>query len=113
MSGKEAGIYALARIECDPTHLREYEPERKYWLGDNEGDLEIRVRLTIINNLINKTIFKSKLLNLNGLASLFIFRQFQGTNFPVKDSERKISNQLLYLIYFRNYLGCFSNILVV
>jgi hypothetical protein len=95
MSGKEAGIYALARIECEPTLLREFEPEKKYWLGEYEKELEIRVRLMILNNLINKPIFKQELLKIPGLANLSILRQFQGTNFPVRDAEWKIICKLL------------------
>lgn len=95
MSGKEAGIYAVARVECEPTVLSEFSAEKKYWVSENEKDKKLRVRLTIINNLINKPIFKSKLLNLNGLSNLSIFRQFQGTNFPVRDPEWRIISQLL------------------
>jgi len=95
MSGKEAGIYAVARIECEPTLLREFDPEKKYWLGEYEKELEIRVRLIILNNLINKPIFKQELLKIPGLSYLSILRQFQGTNFPVRDAEWKIISKLM------------------
>lgn len=95
MSGKDSGIYALTRIESEPMILSEYNAEKKYWLTENEADKKLRVKLTIINNLTNKPIFKSNLLNLTGLSNLSIFRQFQGTNFPVKDSEWRIISQLL------------------
>lgn len=95
MSGKDSGIYAITRIESEPMILSEYNAEKKYWLSENEVDKKLRVKLTIINNLTNKPIFKNNLLKLNGLSNLSIFRQFQGTNFPVRDSEWRIISQLL------------------
>jgi hypothetical protein len=95
MSGKESGIYALARVECEPMLLKENEPERKYWLGDDESIVENRVRLTILKRLVNKPILKEELLKIPELSKLSILRQFQGTNFPVRESEWKIICQLI------------------
>lgn len=95
MSGKEAGIYAIARVECEPTLLKEKEPERKYWIGDEVSIVENRVRLSIIKRLVNKPILKEDLLKIPELSKLSILRQFQGTNFPVRDSEWKILCQLV------------------
>jgi hypothetical protein len=94
MSGKEAGIYAIARIDSDPRLIPEFSAERKYWIGTNENEVANRVRLTIIRRLINNPILKEKLLKISGLSQLSILRQFQGTNFPVKDSEWQIISQL-------------------
>jgi hypothetical protein len=95
MSGKEAGIYAIARVECEPTLLKEKEPERKYWIGDEVSIVENRVRLSIIKRLVNKPILKEDLLKIPELSKLSILRQFQGTNFPVRDSEWKILCQMV------------------
>lgn len=95
MSGKESGIYAIARVECEPTLLKEKEPERKYWIDDEESIVENRVRLSIIKRLVNKPILKEDLLKIPELSKLSILRQFQGTNFPVRDSEWKILCQLV------------------
>jgi hypothetical protein len=95
MSGKESGIYALGRIECEPSFMKENVPERKYWLSDGENEIENRVRLSILKRFINKPILKEELLKIPELSKLSIFRHFQGTNFPVKDSEWKILYQLM------------------
>lgn len=95
MSGKESGIYAIARIETDPMQLSESPAERKYWLGNEENEVALRVKLSIIRRLINNPIKKSKLLLIPELSTLSILKHFQGTNFPVKDKEWKILNQLV------------------
>ncbi len=95
MSGKESGIYAIARIETDPMLLSEHQAERKYWFGDDEKEIATRVKLSIIRRLINNPIRKEKLLKIKELSTLSILRQFQGTNFPVKDREWNIINQLI------------------
>jgi EVE domain len=94
MSGKEAGIYAIARIETDPRQLAEFPAEKKYWTGNEERDVANGVRLTVIRRLINNPILKEKLLKIPRLSQLSILRQFQGTNFPVKESEWQIISQL-------------------
>jgi hypothetical protein len=95
MSGQESGIYALARIESDPMMISEYPQERKYWLENDQLDVANRVKLTILRRLINNPILKRKLIVIPELASLSILRQFQGTNFPVRENEWNIINQLL------------------
>lgn len=95
MSGKDSGIYALTRIECEPSLMKENEPERKYWFGNNETVFATRVRLSILKRMINKPILKDDLLKIPELSKLSILRQFQGTNFPVRDSEWKILSQII------------------
>ncbi len=95
MSGKESGIYALARIECEPTMMKENTPEKKYWLDESVSDLKSRVRLTILKRLINKPLLKSEIIQIPELANLSILRQFQGTNFPVKNTEWDILSQFI------------------
>jgi len=95
MSGKESGIYAVARVECEPSLMNENQPEKKYWLDDETSNKENRVRLAILKRLVNKPVLKEDLLKIPELSKLSILRQFQGTNFPVKDSEWRIIYQLL------------------
>ena len=64
MSGKEAGIYAIARIETNPRQLAEFPAEKKYWTGNEEREVANRVRLTVIRRLINNPILKEKLLKI-------------------------------------------------
>jgi len=94
LSGKEAGIYAVARVECEPQSLEENKSESKYWIEDVESVL-VRVRLTIIKRLLNHPILRQDLKKIPQLSELSILNFAQGTNFPVKDSEWQIISQLL------------------
>ena len=95
MSGDEAGIYALTRIESNPSLMKEYLAEKKYWLESSEKEEAMRVEMTILKRLINNPILKKTILKTTGLDNLSILRQFQGTNFPVRNSEWRIISQLL------------------
>lgn len=95
MSGKESGIYALARIESEPSLMEENEPEKKYWIENNGNETRCRVKLTIIKKFLNFPILKKKLQNIRELSSLSILRRFQGTNFPVRDSEWDVISRLV------------------
>lgn len=95
MSGKEAGIYALGRVESEPVLQAENESERAYWLGDDEKVVENRVRLSILKRYVNGPILRSRLKAFSELASLSILRQGQGSNFPVRDGEWEFLSQLL------------------
>ncbi|TKJ38448.1 hypothetical protein CEE37_13095 [candidate division LCP-89 bacterium B3_LCP] len=95
MSGADAGIYALTRIESDPSFKAEFPAEKKYWLGTSEKENEIRVEMTILRRLINKPVLKKTLKGMAELGSLSILRHFQGTNFPVKNSEWRTISQFL------------------
>lgn len=95
MSGQEAGIYAVTRIENDPEIMTEYEAERKYWIDSDEKIEATRVEMTVLRRLTNKPIFKKQLLEISALRNMSILRQFQGTNFPVKNSEWRIISELI------------------
>ena len=94
MSGAEAGIYALARIETNPSLMKEFPAEKRYWLEPIDKEEKIRVEMTILRKFINRPILKKKLLSIPGLENLSIIRRPQGTNFPVTDKEWKIISQL-------------------
>ncbi len=94
MSGAEAGIYALTRIESNPSLMRDFPAENKYWIQPEKVEA-IRVEMTILRRLLNRPILKKRLLETDGLANLSILNRFQGTNFPVKNSEWQIISQLL------------------
>jgi hypothetical protein len=87
MSGTEAGIYALTRIESEPAMMQEFPAAKKYWSDTTEKHQGLRVRMTVIRRLINKPILKTALIEVPGLQGLSILRQFQGTNFPVRNKE--------------------------
>ena len=87
MSGRDAGIYALTRVESEPAVMNESDAECKYWLNDQDQLSKNRVRLTVLRRFVNKPILKTELLQIPALSRLSILRQFQGTNFPVRNSE--------------------------
>jgi len=95
MSGPEAGIFAVTRIESDPALMTEFEAERKYWFDSSEKTEAIRVEMSVLKRMINKPLFKKDLKDINGLMDLSILRQYQGTNFPVNNSEWRIISELL------------------
>lgn len=96
MSGSDAGIYAITRINNDPKLMKEYPPEIKYWMNSSEEkDEAIRVEMSILKRMTNCPILKRNLIHIPGLEKLSIFRQFQGTNFPVRNSEWQIISRLI------------------
>jgi len=95
MSGEEAGIYALGRIETDPAVVNEPEEEKKHWLESDTMPDKLRVRITILSRLMNKPVLRTDLKNISGLSNLSILRQPTGTNFPVKGYEWEIIASLL------------------
>lgn len=95
MSGSESGVYAVTRIESDPAVMTEFEAERKYWFDSSEKTEAIRVEMVVIKRMINKPLFKKDIKDIDGLRNLSILKQYQGTNFPVKNSEWRIISELL------------------
>lgn len=95
MSGEEAGIYALGRIETDPAVVSESEEEKKHWLESDTKPEKLKVRITILRRLINKPILRSELKIIPELSNLSILRQPTGTNFPVRGYEWEIIASLL------------------
>lgn len=88
MSGKEGGIYALIEILSDPQFIRDTEEESKYWIDSKDKNKnKLRVKLRLLKNMVNKPIYKSELRETPGLENLSIFKQSQGTNFPINSDE--------------------------
>lgn len=89
LSGKEAGIYAIAEIISDLQIIEEPDSERKYWTdsADKEGE-RLRVKMKIVRNMLNKPLTKETIRNTDGLQNLSILRQpWAGTNFKVTVDE--------------------------
>jgi len=96
MSGFDSGIYAITRINNDPKFMEEYAAEKKYWMNSSkENDKAIRVEMSILKRMTNCPILKKNLIHVSGLEKLSILRQFQGTNFPVRNSEWQIISRLI------------------
>ena len=94
MSGKEGGIYAIADIISNPEYMYDSEASTKYWSSDEDrSQKRLRVRIKYRLKLINNPIMRRELKNLQELKNLSIFKQPQGTNFPVSNNEwQTISN---------------------
>lgn len=96
MSGKEGGIYAIADIISNPEYLYDSEASTKYWLSkEDRRHKRLRVKIKYKLKLINNPIMKEELRSIAELKNLSIFRQPQGTNFPVTDDEWEIISNLI------------------
>ncbi len=95
MSGPEAGIYALARVESEPGFMKEIPSEKKYWFDKKGSEVALYVRMSIIRRFVNQPILRKTLMQIPELSQLSILKQSQGTNFAVRDSEWMIINSLM------------------
>jgi EVE domain/Endonuclease NucS len=96
MSGKDAGIYAIVRIDSNPRIMGQYEPEKKYWIDASEASREaLRVEISILKKLINNPVLKKDLVKVRQLENMSILKRFQGTNFPVTNREWQILSKFL------------------
>jgi len=96
MSGKDAGIYAVADVTSDPDFLYDNPNTEKYWIDEKDKrKKQLRVTLNVVKSLLNYPVFRSELKKIRDLENLRILKFSQGTNFPVKNSEWKIIKQLI------------------
>jgi len=91
MSGKEAGIYAVCEVISDPSFMVDPPEEEKYWTNENDkGKSKLRVKIKIVNNLVNNPLLREELKSIRELGDLSILRFSQGTNFPVERNEWEV-----------------------
>jgi hypothetical protein len=91
MSGKDAGIYAVAKITSDPALMYDSPATEKYWIKEKDKRRhELRVSLKVTKSLLNRPLFRSELKNIEALKDLSILKFSQGTNFSVEHHEWKI-----------------------
>jgi hypothetical protein len=96
MSGKEAGIYALAEIVTNPSKMGDLPGEEKYWVDDKDkGQKALKVELVNKILLINHPLFRDELKAIADLGQLHILRVAQGTNFPVSSAEWSVIKELI------------------
>jgi len=97
LSGSEGGIYALTEIVSNPQFMREPEDEEKYWIDSSDkGEEKLRVKMKVIKNLVNIPIYKNEIRNTPGLEGISIFRQSQGTNFPLTNDEWRLIKNIIF-----------------
>ncbi len=96
MSGKDAGIYAIADVVAAPNYMAESEEVAKFWRSEEDkNQIKLCVRLNYKLKLLNNPIFRKELKNISQLKNMAIFRQPQGTNFPVTEEEWSIISELI------------------
>ncbi len=93
--GKDAGIYALARVESDPQYAFNFPEEEQYWLERPKEPGACRVELAITRSFPDRPILKQQLSVVEGLQGLSILNYFQATNFPVTDEEWRLISDLI------------------
>lgn len=97
LSGSDGGIYALTEIVSNPQFMREPEDEEKYWVDSSDkGEEKLRVKMKVLKNLVNIPIYKNKIRNTVGLENISIFRQSQGTNFPLTNDEWHLIKNIIF-----------------
>ena len=96
MCGKDGGIYALTEIMSNPEFMGEPEVSAKYWMSAAEkNQIRLRVKLKYTLKMPDNPIFREELKSIPELKDMVIFRQPQGTNFPVRQKEWKVISELL------------------
>lgn len=88
MSGQDGGIYAVADIISNPELMYDSPESTRYWLSEVDRDQKkLRIKYRYRIKLINDPVLKYEIKNITQLENLKIFRQPQGTNFPVSRKE--------------------------
>ena len=96
MSGKEAGIYALAKIVSDPEEMVDFPEEEKYWVEEaDRGKKTLKVLIDIQKDFTNAPLFRTQIKSIPELSNLSILKFSQGTNFPVTQEEWVIIKKFL------------------
>ena len=96
MSGKDGGIYAVGEITSNPEYLIDSEAESKYWFSDDDKEKKkLRVKFIYKTKLANNPLSRDEIKNVPELKNLSIFKQPQGTNFPVTDEEWELLSKLI------------------
>lgn len=97
LSGSEGGIYALTEIISNPQFMSEPDEEEKYWIDSSDKRKEkLRVKMKVLKNMVNKPIYKNELRSTAGLENISIFRQSQGTNFPLTNEEWQLVKEKIF-----------------
>jgi len=96
ISGKDAGLYAVAEVISNPAELSDYSAEEKYWINDaDRGKRRQKVAIKVKQCLVNNPVLRSELRNIGDLKGLSILNFSRGTNFPVRDREWVIIKSLI------------------
>jgi hypothetical protein len=96
MSGKEAGIYAIADITSNPYEGYESSADTRHWQkSEDRGKMRLLVKCRFSTMLINDPLLRCSIKTNEELSKLSILRQAQGTNFVVSNSEWSVLCRML------------------
>ena len=94
VSGKEAGIYAIAKV-TEPAHVITKLPDRKYWADPNRATGKQQAIIEFTNKLLDKPLLKTDLLKDPILKNLLVIRAPNSTNFKITAEQWKRVQELL------------------
>jgi predicted RNA-binding protein with PUA-like domain len=86
ISGKQAGIYAIAEVIEPPQFLTQV-PDKKYWLDSTRALGKQQAMIKFTHKLVKSAVLKNKLQEDSILKNLLILRAPNSTNFKVSYQE--------------------------
>lgn len=94
VSGKEAGIYALAEV-TEPAQVLNQLPDRKYWADASRAVNKAQAMIRFTSKLLERPLLKTKLLQDPVLKNLLVIRAPNATNFKVTPEQWQRVRELL------------------
>jgi predicted RNA-binding protein with PUA-like domain len=86
ISGKQAGIYAIAEV-IEPAQLLTQVPDKKYWLDSTRALGKQQAMIKFTHKLVESAVLKNRLQEDSLLKNLLILRAPNSTNFKVSCQE--------------------------
>lgn len=94
VSGKEAGIYALAEV-TEPAQVLSKLPDQKYWTDASRAVDKAQAMIRFTSKLLERPLLKTNLLQDPLLKNLLVIRAPNATNFKVTPEEWQRVRELL------------------
>jgi predicted RNA-binding protein with PUA-like domain len=94
VSGKEAGIYAIAKV-TEPAQVITQLPDRKYWADASRATGKQQAIIEFTSKLLDKPLLKTDLLKDPILNNLLVIRAPNSTNFKITAEQWKRVQELL------------------
>lgn len=94
VSGKEAGIYAIATV-TEPAQVITKLPDRKYWADASRATGKQQAIIQFTSKLLDKPLLKTDLLKDQILKNLLVIRAPNSTNFKVTVEQWQQVQELL------------------
>ncbi len=94
VSGKEAGIYAIAEV-IEPAQVLSKLPDRKYWADASRATGKQQAIIEFTSKLLDRPLLKTIVLKELLLKNLLVIRAPNSTNFKVTPEEWQRVHELL------------------